>query len=59
MTPLEELIATADKLCKNLERAADNERRYSASICLELERYSWEVHRMANDIRELKASFGG
>jgi hypothetical protein len=36
MTALEELIATADRLCKNLEMAAQNEKKYTTNICLAL-----------------------
>jgi hypothetical protein len=54
MTALEELIQTADRLCKNLEIAAQNEKKYSSNICLELERYSWETYRMMNDIKQIQ-----
>lgn len=55
---LEELILTAERLCKNLEIAADNERKFTTDICLELERYSWQMCRMANDIKQIKDYVG-
>jgi hypothetical protein len=54
MTALQELIDTADRLCKNLDIASQNEKNYTTNICLELERYSWEIYRMMNEIKEIK-----
>jgi hypothetical protein len=52
MTDLEELIATADKLCATLEKAANDEKRFCADLCLKFEVMSWEAWRSANDLRE-------
>lgn len=54
MTALDELIAIADKLCNTLEKAAENEKKFCDDVRLELERYSWEVFRMKNDLTEIK-----
>jgi len=55
---LEELIKSADKLCASLEEAANNEKMFCSDICLELERYSWDVYKMTNHIRELEYTYG-
>lgn len=52
MTDLEELISTAEKLCKTLENAANEEKRFCADLCLKFEVMSWEAWRSANDLRE-------
>ncbi len=59
MTDLEQLIETANRFCDNLEKAAQNELKFCYDVCLELERYSWEMHRMANDIKNMKEYYGG
>jgi hypothetical protein len=58
MTDLEELIQTADRLCKNLDMIAQNEKKYTTNICIELERYSWEMYRMRNELNEIKEYLG-
>ncbi len=58
MTALEELVEAANKLCISLEKAAENEKKFCQDLCLELERYAWETHRMTNGIRELKEIYG-
>ena len=58
MTPLEELIATADRLCSNLEIASQNDKKFCTDICFELERYSWEMHRMSNELRQIREYCG-
>jgi hypothetical protein len=59
MSALDELIETANKLCTSLERVAENEKIYSTNVCLELERYSWEIYRMMNDIKEIREYMNG
>lgn len=58
MCAIQELIEVADRLCKNLEIAANNEKIYSTNICIELEKYSWETYRMMNDIKEIQEYIG-
>lgn len=53
MTALEELIETANRLCNNLETASNNEVAFNTNICIQLERYSWDVYRMMNDIKAI------
>jgi hypothetical protein len=59
MSEIEKLIIAAERLCRNLEQAALNERKFAHAMCAELERYSWKMHRMSNDIRQLQETFGG
>lgn len=58
MTNLQKIIDSAEDICKNLEIEADFDKKYPFDLCLELERYSWQMHRMANDIRQLQEMFG-
>lgn len=53
MTELDELLRTMDKLCKTLEISSMNEKMFCQDMCIQLERYSWELYRMKNDIQEL------
>lgn len=54
MTEIEELIATADRLCANLDKASENEKKFCYDICHELERMSWETYRLSNDLKIIK-----
>lgn len=54
MTNLEELIETTNRLCANLEKAANDEKRFCVDICLRLEQMSWEMYRTANDLKTIK-----
>ncbi len=54
MTSINELIETADKLCRTLEIVAETESKLCDDISLQLERYSWEVYRMKNSLQEIK-----
>lgn len=58
MNTLDELVATADRLCKSLDDAAENEKRFCTDIQLSLEVYSWEVWRIKNNIEVLKERLG-
>ena len=59
MTDLEELIEVMQKLSDNLEKSAENEKIFCHDLSLELERCSWEIFRMGNDLRLLKEMYGG
>ena len=59
MTTLQEIINLANDLCESLDKAALNEKKFCADVCLELERYSWETYRLANNVREIKECYGG
>ncbi len=55
MTNLQELIETANRLSQNLERAANDEKRFSIDICMTLEKMAWEIYRTANDLEAIKS----
>jgi len=59
MTDLEELIKTMNTLSENLEKSAENEKIFCHDLCLELERCSWEIYRMGNDLQLLREMYGG
>lgn len=59
MTDLEELIRSADRLCKSLDDCAKNDRAFSDNVCHDLERMSWETMRLTNDLRQIKDYVGG
>jgi predicted transcriptional regulator len=52
---LQDLIDTANKLCKNLEEYAIEEQKQSEEICSELEVMSWQIHCMAEELKLIKA----
>ena len=54
MTAIEELIETSDRLCKRLDEVANEDKRLCDKIQLQLERYSWELYRMTNDLKSMK-----
>lgn len=54
MTDLEELIASAERLCNSLDASAENEKAFSLNVCAALERFSWDMLRMSNDLRQIK-----
>lgn len=51
---LEELIEMANRLCDNLDKASQLEKKFNIDICLEFEKLSWETYRMINDIKLIK-----
>lgn len=57
MTDLEELIETANRLSKRLEKAAEQERKFSVDVCLAFEQMSWEVYRTMNDIKLINENY--
>ena len=54
MTNLQDLIETANRLSQTLEKAACEEKRFSDDICMILERMSWEIFRVSNDLNEIR-----
>ncbi len=53
MTNLQELIETANRLSRNLEKAAYEEKRFCVDICLRLEQLSWETLRTADELKSI------
>jgi len=58
MNELDEVIETAEKLCSNLDKAALNEKKFCHDVCYELELWAWEIHRIRNNIKEIKEIYG-
>ncbi len=54
MKNIDELIEAADKLCNSLTEIANNERRYHDLISMEFEKFSWDMLRMSNDLKQIK-----
>jgi hypothetical protein len=59
MSDLEKLIEMCKQLCDSLDRCAEQEKKFCTAVCMQLERYSWEMLRMSDDIRNIKEMFGG
>lgn len=58
MKDLADLLETADKLIKSLERAAMQDKAFCAELCLKFEVMSWEAWRTTNDLREAINYYG-
>lgn len=54
MTNLQELINAANKLSFTLDQASNEEKRFCDDLCLRFEQLSWEMYRMANELKEIK-----
>lgn len=54
MTNIEELMASAERLCASLDEAASNEKKFCHNVLNELERMSWEALRISNDLKQIK-----
>jgi hypothetical protein len=53
MTEIEEFLISVNKLCKTLEISSMNEKMFCQDLCIHLEKYTWELHQMKNDIQKL------
>ena len=58
MVNIQTLIETTEKLCSTLDSASQNERQFSLNVCMELEKMSWEMFRMSNDLKQIKEYCG-
>lgn len=58
MNDIDELIKTADRLCENLSKYADDEKRFGADLCYTLEMISCQAWRSANDLKEAIDYYG-
>lgn len=54
MNELDELIATAEKLCESLDKASENEKKLCLDICHNLEILSWETLKITNDLKQIR-----
>lgn len=51
---IELLQYMANNLCQALEKLSQNDKQYSLDLCIILERYSWDMYKMANHLKEIK-----
>lgn len=51
---IEDLIATANRLCNNLDAMANNELKHCAELQQLFDNYSWEALRMVNNLKHVK-----
>ena len=53
MSMIKDIVFETENLIHTFDRAIKNEPKISWEIKLELERYSWELQRTANHIKQL------
>lgn len=54
MNDLDELIEVTASLCRTLDLASQNEKKFCQDLCIELERMSWNALCMSNDLQNIK-----
>jgi hypothetical protein len=59
MNDINELIETVNRLCENIDKMANNEKKFCVDMQIALEQTSWEITRHANSLKELAYYFGG
>jgi hypothetical protein len=57
-TDLQALIDTAKALCERLEEAARQEEEFCFDLQNEFEKMSWEIFRMAEDLKQIQHYVG-
>lgn len=55
---LQGLIDSANRLCDNLGKAAQNEKAFCYNICHQLEMYSLEMYKISRDLKTIKEHTG-
>ncbi len=58
MSDIDDLIATADRLCDSLEKAANSEARYNSDLGYYLGLYKKQVERGSYEISLIRDRFG-
>ena len=53
-TDMDLLQYMANNLCHALEKASQSDKKYNIDICILLERYSWDMYKMTNHLKEIK-----
>jgi hypothetical protein len=51
---IESVINAAQNLCNALEKNSQRENMFCQNICYTLETYSWDMYKLANELREIK-----
>lgn len=54
MTDLEQPNARANSLCNRLDELANKEKTFCDDFSMQLEKFSWEMFRMTNDLKQIK-----
>jgi hypothetical protein len=54
MSTMQQIINDADALCKSLDAASWDEKRFNNDLCCEFEKMSWQILRLKNYITNLK-----
>ena len=55
MSDMEQLIETTYKLSYTLSMLADNERQFGYDLCYRIEQLSYEMHKSANELKEIRS----
>jgi len=58
MNAIDELVATANSLCERLEAMSNEDKRFCADVQLWLQNQSWDMYRMANNLKEISKFLG-
>jgi hypothetical protein len=48
-----QLIATCEKLCDNLSKMAENERKFGWDLCHRIEQLSYDVYKCSEEMRQI------
>ena len=56
---MEEIIELLRKATLKLEKQSQNEFQFGIDGCITLERYSWELFKMTNNLHEIQQVYGG
>lgn len=51
---LQEMIEMGERLCANLEKAAQAERDFTLYMCIEFKRMAWEIDQVTNELKSFK-----
>ncbi len=58
MSNIEDLIASAEKLCKSLDSITRSEKKFYHNLSFQLERVSWDALCISNDLKQIKKNLG-
>lgn len=58
MSDLEEIIEIANRICERLDRISENEKKICTDVSLQIEKWSWDIYKMSNDLKTIKDESG-
>lgn len=58
MSPIEELKQTTEHLCQSIDQIIASEKFFCDNISFQIERMSWEILCMTNDLKDINAYIG-